>query len=79
MLRRLEELRRAASNSDLRRAYETAIGSLDAVVYRLAMLRATGPAVTLATAAPPPPSARKSSAGLRATAARIGSACEPRR
>ena len=39
MLRRLEELRRTASNSDLRSAYETATGSLDGVVYRLAMLR----------------------------------------
>jgi hypothetical protein len=39
MLRQLEQLRRAASES-LRSAYEAAIGSLDGVVYRLAMLRA---------------------------------------
>jgi hypothetical protein len=43
MLHRLEELRRKASNSDLRSAYETATGSLDGVVYRLAMLRALDP------------------------------------
>ena len=35
----LRRLRRTASNSDLRSAYETATGSLDGVVYRLAMLR----------------------------------------
>jgi hypothetical protein len=38
--RRLEELRRIASNSELRSAYQTAIGSLNGVIYRLAMLRA---------------------------------------
>jgi hypothetical protein len=82
MLRRLEELHRAASNSDLRRAYETAIGSLDAVVYRLAMLRAPGPAATraaLTAAASPPPSAPKSSAAPKAAAARIGAPRKPRR
>ena len=39
MARRLEELRRAAGNSQLRAAYEAAIYGLDAVLYRLAMLR----------------------------------------
>ena len=72
MLRRLEELRRTASNSELRRAYEMAIGSLDGVVYRLTMLRAPGPAATRAplTAGPAEP---------RAAAARIGAAGKPRR
>jgi hypothetical protein len=71
MLRRLEELRRTASNSELRRAYEMAIGSLDGVVYRLAMLRAPGPAATRAplTAGPAAP---------RAAAARIGAAPKQR-
>jgi hypothetical protein len=40
MARRLEELRRSASNSVLRGAYLVAIEALDAVVYRLRMLRA---------------------------------------
>ena len=39
MARRLEELRRGASNSELRGAYAAAIDALDAVLYRLAMLR----------------------------------------
>ena len=81
MLRQLEELRRTASNSDLRRAYEAAIGSLDAVVYRLAMLRAPRPAATRAPlpAASPPPSAPKGPAAPRAAAARIGAAGKQRR
>jgi hypothetical protein len=81
MLRRLEELRPAASNGDLRRAYEAAIGSLDAVVYRLAMLRAPGPAPRspLTTAASPPPSTPKDSAAPRVAAARIGAARKPER
>jgi hypothetical protein len=81
MLSRLAELHRTASNSDLRRTYEAAIGSLDAVVYRLAMLRAPGPAATraLPTAASPPPSARKGPDAPRAAAARIGAARKPRR
>jgi hypothetical protein len=37
--RRLEELRRIASNSELRSAYQTAISGLNGVIYRLAMLR----------------------------------------
>jgi hypothetical protein len=36
-------LRRAASNSVLRGAYQAAIEGLDAVVYRLGMLRALEP------------------------------------
>jgi hypothetical protein len=82
MLRRLDELRRAASNSELRAAYQGAIEGLDAVAYRLAMLRAPGPAATrapLTTAAPSPPSAPKSSAAPRAAAARIGATRKPRR
>jgi hypothetical protein len=82
MLRRLEELRRAASNSDLRSAYEAAIGSLDAVVYRLAMLRAPGRAATrapLSAPASPPPSAPKRATAPRAAAARIGAVRKPRR
>jgi hypothetical protein len=72
MLRRLEELRRTASNSELRRAYQAAIDSLDGVIYRLAMLRAPGPAATRAplTAGPAAP---------RAAAARIGAVRKPRR
>ena len=40
MLRRLEELRRATGNGELRAAYQAAVEGLDAVVYRLTMLRA---------------------------------------
>jgi hypothetical protein len=40
MLRRLEELRRATGNGELRAAYQAAVEGLDAVVYRLMMLRA---------------------------------------
>jgi hypothetical protein len=40
MAGRQEELRRAASNSILRGAYQVAIEALDAMVYRLGMLRA---------------------------------------
>jgi hypothetical protein len=38
MLRRLEELRRATGNGELRAAYQAAVEGLDAVVYRLMML-----------------------------------------
>ena len=84
MLRRLEELRRMASNSDLRGAYEAAIGSLDGVVYRLAMLRpldAPKPARRPAEAAvsAPPRSVPKAATPTRAAAARIGAARKPRR
>ena len=66
MLRRLTELRRAASNSVLQGAYQAAIEGLDAVVYRLGMLRAmepTGPArrsvrATAPASAPPKAAAR---------------------
>jgi hypothetical protein len=83
MLRRLEELRRAASNSELRGAYQAAIGGLDAVVYRLGMLRALEPPKPVearqvpAPGTVPPPSAPK--AVTRAAAARIGAALKPRR
>jgi hypothetical protein len=84
MLRRLEQLRRAASNSDLRSAYEAAIGSLDGVVYRLAMLRALDapkpvrrPAEASVSALPR--SAPKAATPTRAAAARIGAARKPRR
>jgi hypothetical protein len=84
MLRRLEELRRTAGNSDLRSAYETAIGSLDGVVYRLAMLRpldAPKPAKrpAEATVSAPPRSGPKAATPTRAAAARIGAARKPRR
>ena len=64
-MRRLEELRRTASNSDLRSAYEAAIGSLDGVVYWLAMLRpldAPKPAKHQAPASVAAPPARKTKA-----------------
>jgi hypothetical protein len=74
MLRRLEELRRAASNSDLRSAYETAIGSLDGVAYRLAMLRspdAPRPARRPAeTSVPAPPRSAPKTAAAPTRAAR---------
>ena len=84
MLRRLEELRRAASNSDLRSAYEAAIGSLDGVVYRLAMLRALDAPKSVrrpaeASVSAPPRSAPKAATPTRAAAARIGAARKPRR
>jgi ADP-ribose pyrophosphatase YjhB (NUDIX family) len=81
MSRRLEELRRAASNSVLRDTYQVAIEALDAVVYRLGMLRALeaparhqtpGPITSPAPAAKPAPR-------VRAAAARIGAARKPRR
>ena len=80
MLRRLEELRRAASNSELRGAYQAAIDSLDGVIYRLAMLRVLeqpGPALRQASGTTAPPSAPKAAA--RARAARIGAVRKPRR
>ena len=82
MARRLEELRQAAGNGELRAAYRAAVEGLDAVLYRLAMLRTPRRAVTRAppaTAAPPPPSAPESSATSRAAAARIGAAPKQRR
>jgi hypothetical protein len=85
MLHRLEELRRMASNSDLRSAYEMAIGSLDGVVvYRRAMLRpldATKPARHPAQASvdAPAPSAPKAATPVRAAPASRGPARKPRR
>jgi len=82
MAHRLEELRQAAGNGELRAAYRAAVEGLDGVLYRLAMLRTPGPAVArapLATAAPRPTPAPKSSAAPRAAAARIGAARKPPR
>ena len=81
MLKRLEELRRAASNSELRAAYRTAIDGLDGVLYRLAMLRALRPPMRtpLSTAVFPPPPAPKAATSTRAAAARIVVARKPRR
>ena len=62
MARRLEELRRAAGNSQLRAAYEAAIYGLDAVLYRLAMLRTLG----IARACPAPGIGHASDKGRRA-------------
>ena len=73
MLKRLEELRRAASNNELFAAYQAAIDGLDGVLYRLAMLRALRPpkrtALSAAVSSPPPPP--KAAAPTRAAAARI--------
>jgi hypothetical protein len=78
MLKRLEELRRAASNSELRAAYQAAIDGLDGVLYRLAMLRALRPPkrTPLSAAVSPPPPAPTPT---RAAAARIGVTRKPRR
>jgi hypothetical protein len=80
MLKRLEELRRAASNSELRAAYQAAIDGLDGVLYRLAMLRAPEPArrhapVTTPALSPP----KVATTPVRAAAARIVVARKPRR
>jgi hypothetical protein len=77
MLRRLEELRRTASNSELRSAYQAAIGRLDGVAYRLAMLRpldAPKPAQRPTEASNATPPAPKATTPTRAAAARIGAA-----
>ena len=81
MLKRLEELRRAASNSELRAAYQAAIEGLDGVLYRLAMLRALRPPkrTPLSTAASSPPPAPKAATPTRAAAARIVVERKPRR
>ena len=81
MLKRLEELRRAASNNELRAAYQAAIDGLDGVLYRLAMLRALRPPMRtpLSTAVFPPPPAPKAATSTRAAAARIVVARKPRR
>ena len=83
MLRRLEELSRATGNGELRAAYQAAVEGLDAVVYRLTMLRALGsskPAprqVQTAVTTSPPPTPKGTPA--RAVAARIGVARKRRR
>ena len=86
MLRRLEEMRRAASNSELRSAYQAAIGSLDGVAYRLAMLRpldapkpARRPAEASDAAPALPPPAPTVTTPARAAAARIGAVGKRRR
>ena len=81
MLKRLEELRRAASNSELRAAYQAAIDGLDGVLYRLAMLRALRPPkrTPLSAAVSSPPPAPKAATPTRAAAARIVVARKPRR
>ena len=81
MLKRLEELRRAASNGELRAAYQAAIDGLDGVLYRLAMLRALRPPkrTPLSTAVSSPPPAPKAATPARAAAARIVGARKPRR
>jgi hypothetical protein len=78
MLKRLEELRRAASNSELRAAYQAAIDGLDGVLYRLAMLRPPKRTPLSATVSSPPP-APKAATPTRAAAARIVVARKPRR
>ena len=84
MARRLEELRRAAGNGELRAAYRAAVEGLDAVMYRLTMLRALEspkPArrqvQTSVTTSPPP--TPKGATPTRAAAARIGAARKRRR
>jgi len=81
MLKRLEELRRAAGNSELRAAYQAAIDGLDGVLYRLAMLRALRPSkrTPLSTALSTVPPAPKAATPTRAAAARIVVARKPRR
>jgi hypothetical protein len=76
MARRLEELRRAASNGVLRDTYQLAIEALDAVVYRLGMLRAPEAPARHQGRGPitqPAPAAKAASPG-GAAAARIGAA-----
>ena len=78
MARRLEELRRAVSNSELRGAYAAAIATLDAVLYRLAMLRGLEPPKRTPLGIAPPP-APKTATPARAAAARIAMPRKPRR
>jgi len=79
MLRRLEELRRATSNSETRTAYQAAVEGLDAVVYRLTMLRSPGPTkparsrVQTSVTTSPPPTPKCTPA--RAVAARMWRGC----
>ena len=78
MLKRLDELRRAASNSELRAAYQAAIDGLDGVLYRLAMLRPPKRTPLSAAVSSPPP-APKATTPTRAAAARIVVERKPRR
>ena len=79
MLKRLEELRRAASNNELFAAYQAAIDGLDGVLYRLAMLRPPPKRTPLSAAVSSPPPAPKAATPTRAAAARIVVARKPRR
>ena len=79
MLKRLEELRRAAGNSELRAAYQAAIDGLDGVLYRLAMLRPPPKRTPLSAAVSSPSPAPKAATPTRAAAARIVVARKPRR
>jgi hypothetical protein len=76
MLRRLEELRRTTSNSELRGAYAAAIDALDAVLYRLAMLRKLEPPKRAPLGITPPP---KAATPTRTAAARMGATRKQRR
>jgi hypothetical protein len=80
MARRLEELRRSASNSVLRGAYEVAVEALDAVVYRLGMLRAVeAPArPQVPGSVTSPARAPKTATSAKVAAARISAARKPR-
>ena len=78
MARRLEELRRTASNSELRGAFAAAINALDAVLYRLAMLRRVEPPMRTPLGIAPP-TAPKAATPARAAADRIGVPRKPRR
>ncbi len=79
MLKRLEELRRATGNSELRAAYLAAIDGLDGVLYRLAVLRPPPKRTPLSAAVSSPPPAPKAATPTRAAAARIVVERKPRR
>ena len=78
MLKRLEELRRADNNSELRAAYQAAIDGLDGVLYRLAMLRPPPKRTPFSAAVSAPPPAPKAATPTRAAAARIVVERKPR-
>ena len=79
LLKRLEELRRATGNNELRAAYQAAIDGLDGVLYRLAMLRPPPKRTLLSAAVSSPPPAPKAATPTRAAAARIVVERKPRR
>jgi len=79
MLKRLDELRRAAGNGELRAAHQAAIDGLDGVLYRLAMLRPPPKRTPLSAAVSSPPPAPKAATSTRAAAARIVVERKPRR